>query len=43
MLWLWMQRVGTLAVRKPVDIYMAIGFPRRVSVENRADLPGQRL
>ena len=26
MLWLWMQRVGTVAIRKPVDIYMAIGF-----------------
>ena len=26
MLWLWMQRVGTLAVGGPVDIRMAIGF-----------------
>jgi hypothetical protein len=26
MLWLWMQRVGTVAIRKPVDIYMAMGF-----------------
>jgi hypothetical protein len=26
MLWLWMQRAGTLAVRAPVDIRMAIGF-----------------
>lgn len=26
MLWLWMQRVGTLALRGPVDIRMAIGF-----------------
>ena len=26
MLWLWMQREGTLAVRAPVDIRMAIGF-----------------
>ena len=26
MLWLWMQRVGTLALRAPVDIRMAIGF-----------------
>ena len=26
MLWLWMQRVGTLALKAPVDIRMAIGF-----------------
>jgi hypothetical protein len=26
MLWVWMQRVGTLAVRAPVDILMAVGF-----------------
>jgi hypothetical protein len=26
MLWLWMQRVGTLALKVPVDIRMAIGF-----------------
>jgi hypothetical protein len=26
MLWLWMQRVGTLALDAPVDIRMAIGF-----------------
>ena len=26
MLWLWMQRAGTLALRMPVDIRMAIGF-----------------
>jgi hypothetical protein len=26
MLWLWMQRVGTLALDAPVDIHMAIGF-----------------
>ena len=26
MLWLWMQRVGTLALAAPVDIRMAIGF-----------------
>jgi hypothetical protein len=26
MLWLWMQRVGTLALHVPVDIRMAIGF-----------------
>src|SRR5262249_47714988 len=26
MLWLWMQRLGTLALRAPVDIRMAIGF-----------------
>ncbi|HYA30994.1 MAG TPA: hypothetical protein VEI95_19405 [Acidobacteriota bacterium] len=26
MLWLWMQRVGTIAVKAPVDIRMAIGF-----------------
>ena len=26
MLWLWMQRAGTVAVRQAVDIYMAIGF-----------------
>jgi hypothetical protein len=26
MLWLWMQRLGTLASRTPVDILMAIGF-----------------
>jgi hypothetical protein len=26
MLWLWMQRAGTLALRQPVDIRMAIGF-----------------
>ena len=26
MLWLWMQRVGTLALDRPVDIRMAIGF-----------------
>jgi hypothetical protein len=26
MLWLWMQRAGTLALRAPVDIRMAIGF-----------------
>ena len=26
MLWLWMQRVGTLAVRAPFDIRLAIGF-----------------
>jgi hypothetical protein len=26
MLWLWMQRVGTLALHAPIDIRMAIGF-----------------
>lgn len=26
MLWLWLQRAGTLALRAPVDIRMAIGF-----------------
>src|SRR5262245_41223740 len=26
MLWLWMQRIGTIALRAPVDIRMAIGF-----------------
>lgn len=26
MLWLWMQRAGTLALRRPIDIHMAIGF-----------------
>jgi len=26
MLWLWMQRVGTLALKVPIDIRMAIGF-----------------
>jgi hypothetical protein len=26
MLWLWMQRVGTLALRRPIDVRMAIGF-----------------
>jgi hypothetical protein len=26
MLWFWMQRMGTLALRKPIDIRMAIGF-----------------
>jgi hypothetical protein len=26
MLWLWMQRVGTVALKLPVDIRMAIGF-----------------
>jgi hypothetical protein len=26
MLWLWLQREGTLAVRAPVDIRMAVGF-----------------
>jgi hypothetical protein len=26
MLWLWMQREGTLALRGPVDIHMAIGL-----------------
>jgi hypothetical protein len=26
MLWVWMQRAGTLALQKPVDIRMAIGF-----------------
>ncbi len=26
MLWLWMQRAGTLALRRPIDIRMAIGF-----------------
>jgi len=26
MLWLWLQRVGTLALRRPIDIRMAIGF-----------------
>ncbi|HEX2929170.1 MAG TPA: hypothetical protein VHV54_05620 [Candidatus Binatia bacterium] len=26
MLWLWMQRAGTLALRGPIDIRMAIGF-----------------
>lgn len=26
MLWLWLQRMGTLALRAPVDIRMAIGF-----------------
>ena len=26
MLWLWMQRIGTLALKAPVDIRMAIGF-----------------
>jgi hypothetical protein len=26
MLWVWLQRVGTLALRRPIDIRMAIGF-----------------
>src|SRR5438445_7025267 len=26
MLWLWMQRAGTLALHKPIDIHTAIGF-----------------
>jgi hypothetical protein len=26
MMWLWMQRVGTLALRGPIDVRMAIGF-----------------
>lgn len=26
MLWLWLQRAGTLALRRPIDIRMAIGF-----------------
>lgn len=26
MMWLWLQRVGTLALRAPIDIRMAIGF-----------------
>jgi hypothetical protein len=26
MLWLWLQRAGTLAVRAPIDIRMAVGF-----------------
>jgi hypothetical protein len=26
LLWFWMQRVGTLALRSPIDIRMAIGF-----------------
>src|SRR5262245_21978315 len=26
MLWLWMQRAGTLALAQPVDIRLAIGF-----------------
>ncbi len=26
MLWFWMQRVGTLALRAPIDIRMAVGF-----------------
>jgi len=26
MLWLWVQRIGTIALRAPVDIRMAIGF-----------------
>jgi predicted SprT family Zn-dependent metalloprotease len=26
MMWLWLQRVGSLAVRAPIDIRMAIGF-----------------
>jgi hypothetical protein len=26
MLWLWMQRVGTIALQRPVDVRMAIGF-----------------
>ena len=26
MLWLWMQRAGTLALHKPIDIHSAIGF-----------------
>lgn len=26
MLWLWLQRVGTLALRRPIDVRMAIGF-----------------
>ena len=36
MLWLWMQRAGTLALRRPIDIRMAIGFgaeKERVSIE----------
>jgi hypothetical protein len=41
MLWLWMQRVGTVAIRKPVDIYMAIGFATASEqLEDRADLSG---
>lgn len=26
MLWLWMQRAGTLALRRPIDVRLAIGF-----------------
>jgi hypothetical protein len=26
MLWLWLQRIGTLALREPVDVRMAVGF-----------------
>ena len=26
MLWVWLQRVGTIALRRPIDIRMAIGF-----------------
>ena len=26
MLWLWLQRVGTLALRRPIDIRMGVGF-----------------
>ena len=36
MLWIWMQRVGTLAVRAPLDIRTAIGFnteSERVRIE----------
>jgi predicted SprT family Zn-dependent metalloprotease len=26
LMWLWLQRAGTLALRRPIDIHMAIGF-----------------
>jgi len=36
MLWLWMQRAGTLALRGPVDIRLAIGYSsenERIKIE----------
>ena len=36
MLWLWMQRAGTLALRGPVDIRLAIGYSsenERIEIE----------
>jgi hypothetical protein len=43
MLWIWMQRAGTLALRRPVDIRMAIGFgteKERLKVEQIYQVDG---